>query len=129
MRTAAINADLNSCISAPGFAIRPRADGAYTVAPNTAIWFELTPDALRFLGLFSKLAWMAKGDLRPSIGNTFTEALRHHRKALAGEGEPFVLHRVLDPAPVKRLLDKAWSCLVRDFPVFRDAAMPSSGRE
>ena len=123
MRTGAIDAGLKSCISAPGFAIRPRADGGYTVAPNTAIWFELTPDALRFIGLFSKLAWMAKGHLRLSIGNTFTEALRHHRKALAGEGEPFTAHRILDPAPVQPLLDKARAHLERDFPVFRDAVI------
>jgi glycine/D-amino acid oxidase-like deaminating enzyme len=123
MRTTAIRADLSSCISAPSFAIRPRADGGYTVAPNTPIWFELTPDSLRFLGLFKKLAWMAKGHLRPSVGNAFTQAKRFHKMALAGEGEPFVSHRVLDPAPVQHLLDKAWSCLVRDFPVFRDASI------
>ena len=123
MRTGAIDAGLKSCISAPGFAIRPRADGGYTVAPNTAIWFELTPDAVRFMGLFSKLAWMAKGHLRPTIGRTFTEALHLQRKALAGEGEPFTTHRILDPSPVQPLLNKARSRLERDFPAFRDAVI------
>ena len=75
------------------------------------------------MGLFSKLAWMAKGHLRPSIGKTFTEALSHHRQALAGKGEPFTAHRILDPAPVQPLLDKARSRLERDFPVFRDAVI------
>ena len=57
---------------------------------------ELTPDAVRFMRLFSKLARMAQGHMRPNIGRTLTEALIHHRKALAGEGEPFTTHRILD---------------------------------
>ena len=66
---------------------------------------------------------MAKGHLRPGIGRTFTEALHHHRKALAGEGEPFTTHRILDPSLVQPLLNKARSRLEIDFPVFRDAVI------
>jgi len=121
LRTNPVVADLNSCISAPDFSIRPRADGGYTVAggANMPISFELTPDAFCFLGLFSKLAWMARTHLRPRVGAGFAEAWRHQRQAAVGAGEPFTTHRVLDPEPVQTSLDAVRNGLVRDFPIFR----------
>ena len=121
LRTAPLTGHLNSCISAPDFSIRPRADGGYTVAggANSPISFELTPDAFSFLRLFAKLAWMAKTHLRPRVGSAFTEAWRHQRQAAAGTGEPFTTHRILDPEPIQNSLDAVRSALVRDFPAFR----------
>jgi len=125
LRTQPVTAGLKSCISAPGFSIRLRADGGYTVAggANSPISFELTPDAFRFLGLFAKLAWMTKAHLRPRVGSAFADAWRHQKMASAGGGEPFTANRILDPPPLQNALDAAQRELVRDFPVFREVGV------
>lgn len=118
LRTGRLDNGPNACISAPRYSIRKRADGGYTVAAGakSRIDFDITPDAFRFLPLFSKLAWMVRSHLHLRLGERFKEEWRDASK---NPGERYATNRMLDPAPINSSLDSAFQALQDDFPGFQ----------
>ncbi|MBS0123925.1 NAD(P)/FAD-dependent oxidoreductase [Thetidibacter halocola] len=92
---------LNSAAVDDRMAMRPRADGGYTLAP--AAFAELYPgrDALRHLRTYLPLALSGEFDtyLRGPAPRGFPDALGTPRHWSAAEESPFERMRILDPAP------------------------------
>jgi glycine/D-amino acid oxidase-like deaminating enzyme len=111
----------DSPVSTPGFGLRRRLDGGYTLGFRGHAVFELTPDAFRYMRAF----WPAYMRERGSIEVTWSTAafiqawLRPRRWAL-DQISPFERMRVLDPVPDRAVLDKALANLKAAFPALRN---------
>lgn len=107
-------------VRGPGFSVRKRADGGYTVSTLASNVFDLTPDSFRFFREFIPALRMEWHAMSPRVGRRFFEEWRDMRKAKPGEPSPYERTRILDPEPNKRITDKAMTHLAKAFPVFKD---------
>ncbi len=82
-------------------AMRPRADGGYTLAPAAYGELFIGPDALRHIKRYLPLALTGDFDiqLRGSAPKGYPDAIGTARKWSADERSPFEAMRVLDPQP------------------------------
>jgi glycine/D-amino acid oxidase-like deaminating enzyme len=101
-----------SAVGATRAAFRRRQDGGYTIAQSGATTFDVTPAALRHFRAFLPALRAKWGDIRLRVGRPFIEELTTSVRWPADRPGPFERHRVLDPPPDHRLLDR----------VLRDAA-------
>ena len=97
-------------------AVRPRADGGYTVAHGSASEHSITPDTLRFFRLFLQGLRAERGKLRLRLGKPFLTELAAPKRWRGDEVSPFERTRVLDPAPDRRLLRRIREGLRRWYP-------------
>lgn len=95
-----------ACIGAEGASVRRRADGGYTIAKAGAARFDIVPAAFRHLRAFLPLAFSQARTISLRLGASFFGPMGARRWA-ADETTPFERWRVLDPAPERRLLDRA----------------------
>lgn len=103
----------------PGFALRKRLDGGYTVAHGTTSIVDIVPDSFRFFTDFLPALRLEWRHLRFRIGRRFIEEAQLPRQWALDSVSPFERVRVLDPAPAGRQLDEAMANLAREFPVFQ----------
>ena len=108
-------------ISTPGFGLRRRLDGGYTVGFRGHAAIELTPDVFRYMRAF----WPAYLREREIIevrlrAAAFLQALRRPRHWALDQISPFERARVLDPAPDQAVLDKALANVKAAYPILRD---------
>ena len=61
MRTAAAPAVTEGAMGAPGFSIRRRLDGGYSLALGSGAGFDITPDAFRYFRAFWPIFRMPRG--------------------------------------------------------------------
>jgi glycine/D-amino acid oxidase-like deaminating enzyme len=104
----------------PGFGIRRRRDGGYTVANPGATVADIVPDSFRLFRDFTPVLrehWRA---LRLRVGGRFVEEWRTPRRWPLDRASPFERVRVLDPAPTASVLDQAQRNLAAAFPAFED---------
>ncbi len=82
-------------------AIRPRADGGYSLAPAAFSELYLGPDAFRKLPKFLRTAFWAGRDVRFRLGppRDYPDGWRTPRTWRASEETPFERMRILDPPP------------------------------
>ncbi|WP_110647955.1 NAD(P)/FAD-dependent oxidoreductase [Salinicola peritrichatus] len=106
---------------ASGFALRKRQDGGYTIANGGGNIADIVPDTFRYLRRFLPALKMERYNLKPRLGWRFLDEARIPRQWALDEPSPFEYHRVLDPAPSRRMANEAMEKLCEAFPVFRDA--------
>jgi glycine/D-amino acid oxidase-like deaminating enzyme len=103
-------------LSAPGFSIRRRADGGYTLAEGEAHVFHLTPAALRWSRAFMPLYRPQREHTHIRFGWPFFEALFTRRRWPLDAPGPFEDMRILDPKPDRAFLDRALAAFRAAFP-------------
>ena len=103
-------------LSAPGFSIRRRADGGYSLAEGESHVFHLTPAAFRWYRAFKPLYESQKAHTHIRVGWPFFEALFTRRRWPFDAPSPFEDVRVLDPKPDRAFLDRALAALRAAFP-------------
>ena len=110
----------DSPISTPGFGLRRRLDGGYTVGFRGHAAFELTPDAFRYMRAFWPAYLQQRGVIKVKLSAAFFQALLRPSHWALDQTSPFELTRVLDPAPDQAVLDRALANLKAAYPVLRD---------
>src|SRR5690606_16678365 len=113
LRTEAFDGGPALSIKGGGFSLRKRLDGGYTVGYGATMVAEVVADSFRFLPDFLGLMREEWRLIRLRAGaRTAASLLTPGRFGRAETGD------VLDPAPIKGELAKAWRNLVRTFPQF-----------
>ena len=110
----------------PGFTLRRRLDGGYTVTHGRGTVADLTPEHFRQLKRFWPAYLQERKRIRLSFGRPFFEALGRRKRWRLDEASPFEAARILDPAPDHAILDLALANLRRAFPAF--AGVPVAER-
>ncbi len=111
---------INGAVSAPGFGIRRRLDGGYTVGFRGAASFDLTPDAFRYLRAFWPAYWQGRTGIKVKFGPAFFAALHTAKRWRLDQPSPFEAVRVLDPEPDREVLEAALANLRNAYPALRD---------
>jgi len=120
MRTEPIDTGLTRSGSGGAFAFRKRMDGGYTVTHNHFSVADIVPDSFRLFGAFLPALMLDWKGLRLRLGRRFIDEARLKRRWALDEVSPFEEVRVLDPEPVRDILDDAEKRLKDYYPVFRD---------
>lgn len=108
-------------LSAPGFSIRRRADGGYSLAEGESHVFHLTPAAFRWARTFMPLYRPQKAHTHIRFGWPFFEALLTRNRWPLDAPSPFEDVRVLDPKPDHAFLDRALARFRGAFPAVAEA--------
>jgi glycine/D-amino acid oxidase-like deaminating enzyme len=111
----------------PGFSMRRRVDGGYTVAVPGHGTLNIAPQGLRYATRFyqmyrAKLAKKLKYRLNSSFWNGPEAAGGWHND----EVSPFERIRILDPAPDQQMVDLAMRNLTGEFPALRGIEVAAS---
>jgi len=114
---------LGSPVSAPGFGMRRRLDGGYTVGYRGAADFELTPDALRQLRAFWPAYSQGSPGIKVRFGGAFFRGLGQGSNWALDRPSPFEAVRVLDPAPNMGVLETAFANLKTAYPALAGIKM------
>jgi glycine/D-amino acid oxidase-like deaminating enzyme len=104
-------------VGSPGFSIRRREDGGYTLAMSGRGRVELTPQGLRYAMKFLPLYYIRRQKLKLGIGRSFFEGPEAVANWSFDAESPFERIRVLDPAPDMSLVDEAIGKLQKAYPV------------
>lgn len=107
-------------VSGPGFALRRRVDGGYTVALPGHGTLNITPLGLRHATKFYQMyrAKLAK-KLKYRINSSFWNGPEAAGTWRNDGPSPFEAIRVLDPAPDRDIVNTALSNIAREFPALR----------
>ena len=107
-------------LAAPGFSIRRRLDGGYTLALRDRIIFDVTPDAFRYMRRFWPVFRQEGSHLKVRVGAPFFSALAIPRRWALDHISPFERVRIWDPAPDRMALDNALANFKATYPALRD---------
>ena len=110
-------------MSGPGFGMRRRLDGGYTVGYRGAADFELTPDALRQLRAFWPAYSQGSPGIKVRLGTAFLRGLGQSSTWALDQPSPFEAVRVLDPAPNMGVLNTAFANLKTAYPALAGTKM------
>lgn len=119
MRTAPVEGGPEVAAWTPGFSLRKRLDGGYTVANGSANRYDIVPASFRYLADYFPVLKMEWRHLQLRFGARFFEEWRLSRRWDSDEVSPFEKVRVMDPPPVGRQLEDARRALEQAFPVFK----------
>jgi glycine/D-amino acid oxidase-like deaminating enzyme len=103
-------------LGTPGYCIRRRVDGGYTVALRGQGTVDLTPQDLRFARAFWPTWKQRRAGLKMRLGKAFLDGLRWQRAWSFDATSPFEEVRVLDPAPDPELVARGMAQLRAAFP-------------
>lgn len=103
------------------FAVRKRQDGGYTIASGHENIVGIVPKSFRHARAFLPALRKEWRSLNFRLGWSFLDEARIPDRWAMDEPSPFEYNRVLDPAPNRRLTDKALAAARRAFPVFAKA--------
>jgi glycine/D-amino acid oxidase-like deaminating enzyme len=101
----------------PGFGLRKRLDGGYTVGNWDRNGADIVPDTVRFARDFLPMWWMHRKQARTRLGRAWIRESTTPRRWKPDQETPFEKVRILDPVPSKRILEQAKVRLVQAFPV------------
>ena len=118
MCTKPIDAGLTVSASGGHFGFRKRRDGGYTIANSQQTVSQITPDSFRLFFDFLPILKMEWRGVRLRLGRHFVDAARMARFWQLDQVSPFEQVRILDPQPVKDILEQAGKSLKLAFPVF-----------
>ncbi len=107
---------LSAPLSAPGFGMRRRLDGGYTVGMRGAASFDLTLDALRYLPAFWPAYAQGSMGIKVRFGAAFFKALATPGSWALDRPSPFEAERVLDPLPDMGVLQAALANVKTAYP-------------
>ncbi|MDR6759393.1 glycine/D-amino acid oxidase-like deaminating enzyme [Mycoplana sp. BE70] len=116
LRTEAFDGGPDISIKGGGFSIRKRLDGGYTVGFGSTMMAEIVADSFRFLPDFLGLMREEWRSIRLRVGRRSAESFLSPRQFNRPQA-----NKVLDPAPIRSDLAKAWRNLQTTFPGFRNA--------
>ena len=125
LRTTPAAQPSTSTFGTPAAAIRPRADGGYTIGRTGAARFDMIPAAFRHLGAFLPILRSNWRIMTLRAGPAFFGPLGRQRWAL-DEPSPFEAVRTMDPAPDSRLLADILRTARERYPVLADARIAES---
>jgi glycine/D-amino acid oxidase-like deaminating enzyme len=101
----------------PGFGIRKRLDGGYTVGNWSRNVVDIVPDSARFALDFLPMWWQHRNETRLRTGRAWIRESMVPRRWKPDQQTPFERVRILDPVPSKAILYQAKQQLVQAFPV------------
>jgi glycine/D-amino acid oxidase-like deaminating enzyme len=104
----------------PGFGLRRRIDGGYTVGNWSRNEVDIVPDSVRFAGDFAPLWWQHRKETRLRFGRAWFREAATPSRWQADQQTPFERGRTLYPAPSKRILAQARRRLIEAFPVMHE---------
>ncbi len=120
-RTAPLPGGPEVTAGAANFGFRKRLDGGYTIVQRNANVAEIVPDSFRLFRHFAPSWLRNRHELRLRVGRRTIAEARLPRRWTLDQLTPFETVRVLDPAPVPKILEEGRRLLARAFPFFRDA--------
>jgi glycine/D-amino acid oxidase-like deaminating enzyme len=121
MRTTPLPDGPDAAVWAPGFAIRKRADGGYTIADGTYNVVDLAPDNVRLMRQFLPALRSEWSSLRFRLSGRWAQEARQKRYWSPSERTPFEETRILDPEPIPRIVKSSWAAARRAFPALEAA--------
>jgi glycine/D-amino acid oxidase-like deaminating enzyme len=119
MRTEPLDTGLTRTCAGGHFTFRKRLDGGYTVTHNHFSVADIVPDSFRLFRAFLPALMLDWKGLRLRFGKRFIDEARLKRRWQLDEVSPFEEVRVLDPEPVRAILDDAEKHLKEYYPAFR----------
>ena len=104
-------------LSTPGFTMRRRLDGGYTVAIRNRGRMEVTPQGIRYARQFMPLFRKSRSGTVPiRIGKSFFKGPETIARWKLDSVSPFERIRVLDPAPLPGIVEEALASMVKTYP-------------
>lgn len=108
-------------LSTPGFTIRRREDGGYTVSIRSRGRVEITPQGLRYARQFMRIFRERRSvALSVGVGRSFFHGPEAIARWNLDSVSPFETIRVLNPAPDARIVRAALASLAAGFPALQD---------
>jgi glycine/D-amino acid oxidase-like deaminating enzyme len=104
-------------VGGPGFGLRKRLDGGYTVGDWSRNVADIVPDSVRFSRDFLPMWWQHRKQARLRLGRSWLREAATPRRWKPDQETPFERVRILDPVPPKRILEHAKQQLIEAFPV------------
>ncbi len=106
----------------PGFALRRRNDGGYTVTSGDLVEHFLSPKSFKYLAKYLKLLKISASDVRikPGAPKGYPGAWGTPGRWTADEVSPFERMRVLNPEPSPTVLKRIKTRLPMRFPELKD---------
>jgi len=120
MRTTAAPSVTEGGVYTPGFCLRRRLDGGYTLSLAGRGTVELTPRGLRYTRQFFQTFLERRKGLKFRIRRSFFSGPEQLGSWKFDEVTPFERHRTLDPAPDQDLVNEALGKLRAAYPALRD---------
>ncbi|WP_419898367.1 NAD(P)/FAD-dependent oxidoreductase [Roseomonas sp. USHLN139] len=115
-RTTAAPAITDGALGTPGYCLRRREDGGYTVALRGRGTLNLTPEGLRYARQFWPTFRTRAAKLKIRLGKPFLDGLMTGASWSFDKETVFERNRVLDPAPDMQLVEEAISMLGQAYP-------------
>jgi glycine/D-amino acid oxidase-like deaminating enzyme len=103
-------------LGTPGFTMRRRIDGGYTVAMRNRGRIDLTPDSFRYAKQFWPTYKQRWQHAKVRIGTPFFQALMQSRNWAFDEASPFEAMRIIDPEPDDAMLARGLAEVKEAFP-------------
>jgi glycine/D-amino acid oxidase-like deaminating enzyme len=119
MRTEPLDIGIDRTASGAKFTFRKRLDGGYTVTHNHLSIADIVPDSFPLFFQFLPALRLDWNGLKLRLGRRFLDEARLAHRWRLDHVSPFEQVRVLDPAPVRWVLDEAERSLVECFPAFK----------
>jgi glycine/D-amino acid oxidase-like deaminating enzyme len=104
----------------PGFGLRRRLDGGYTVGNWSRNNVDIVPDSARFFGDFLPMWWMHRKETKLRFGRPWFRESMVPTHWKPDQETPFEQVRILDPVPSEAILKEAKQRLTEAFPVMHD---------
>ena len=117
MRIDPVTGGPETSVGGPGFGLRKRLDGGYTVGNWSSNRADLVPDSIRYFRDFFPMWWLHRKDTRLHLGSAWWREAFATKRWKPDRQSPFERVRVLDPAPSARILEEAKRRLIAAFPV------------
>lgn len=124
MRTAPIEGGPEGAFGTTGFSFRKRADGGYTIAHRGGAIAPVVSDSFRYLNDFRGMMRASHDEFSISLDprRLYKESIQLRQWTEKGRS-PFERERVLDPAPSRKLLDRAYEDIKQALPFFKNTSI------
>lgn len=116
MRTAPVEAAIDTTMGFSDFASRKRLDGGYTVASSATSVVDIVPDSVRFVRQFLPAFRLERKSLKLRFGKPFLDEFWAYRHRPLDQPSIYETIRVLDPTPDGTLLRQVEGHMRRGIP-------------
>ncbi len=123
--TAAVPEKTGLGVWCPGFGLRQRRDGSFTIGGGSRVDHQIGVDTLRHFAAFWPAFKTSKNHTSLALGRHFLDDLRVHLDG-AHLGRQLRRERVLDPAPNRTTARRCLRAFRATFPEFRDIEMATA---
>ena len=119
-------ANVGEVLYCPDFAMTRRLDGSYTMAISGRATLEVTPQGIRFAREFMPQFIQRLKAVQLGLGRSFIEGPESLGAIFGNDPAIFEHHRILDPAPNRRLIDAVMENVRGTFPELADLEIDHS---